>query len=104
MMQQMRKNSKEKVWIEAWDDHGGDTVTIDSATFEVFDSDDSSVQTSAPATLTDNGTTTPDICGLVDTSVAAFVANGAYKVEYVVTIGDEEFRPVVPIKLTEERL
>ena len=103
-MQFMRKNSKENVWIEGWDDHEGGNATFDSATFEVFDSDDSSVQASAAATISDNGTPTPDIRGLVDTTTASFVASGAYKVEFVVEVGVETLRPVVPIKLTEERL
>ena len=103
-MQFMRKNSIENVWIEGWDDHDGGNVSLTSATFQVFDSDDSSVQASTGATISSNGTTLPKVRGLVDTTEAAFVANGAYKVEFVVVVGDETLRPVVPIKIKEERL
>ena len=103
-MQFMRKGSIENVWIEGWDDHNGGNVSFDSATFEVFDSDDVSVQPVGAATISNNGTPTPDINGLVDTTTGSFVANGAYKVEFVVAMGSERLRPVVPIKLTEERL
>ena len=103
-MQHIRKNAKENVWIEGYDDHTAGTVTVASATFQVFDADDASVQASASATIADNTTTTPDVYGLVDTSVAAFVNGSAYKVEFVVTIGSEVYREVVPIKCVEDRL
>lgn len=104
MGQVLKKNEVDGVHIELWDDHTGDSVTVDSATFEVFDSDDTTVQASANATITDNSTATPDISGEVDTTVAGFVVDDEYLVQFVVTIGTVVKRPCVPIEIATELL
>jgi len=87
-METIIKNGKENIWITVNERDGG-TVTVTSATFQVFDSSDTSVQASASATIADNSTASPDIYGLVDTSVAGFVACNTYYVLFLVTIGTE---------------
>lgn len=104
MGQVIKKNEVDAVFIEGWDDHTGADITIASATFEVFDSDGVSVQTSANATITDNGTATPDVSGLVDTTAAAFTVDSEYNVQFVITIGSVIKRPVVPIEIATELL
>ncbi len=103
MAQVIKKNEVEKVWIETWDDHKGEDVTVSSATFQVFDSDGVSVQVSANATIVDNTTETPDMYGPVDTTVAAFVVGNRYAVRFVVTFSDGDVkRPVVDIDIVAE--
>jgi len=103
--QNIKKNAKEDVWITVRNRHTpGQTVTVASASFSVNDSDGTSVQGSASATITDNSTLTPDVSGLVDTSAAAFVAASWYEVIFVVTIGSEEFHEVVWVECVEDRL
>jgi len=103
--QNIRKNAKEDVYITVRNRHTpGQTVTVVSATFSVNDADGTEVQASASATITDNSTLTPDVSGLVDTSVAAFVATSWYEVIFVVTIGSEELHEVVWIQCVEDRL
>jgi hypothetical protein len=102
MAQVVKKNEEEKIWIETWDDHKGEDVTVSSAIFQVFDSVGVSVQASANATIVDNDTKTPDIYGLVDTTDDAFVVGDSYKVRFVVTIGDDVKRPVVDIDIVAE--
>lgn len=88
-IQKITKNEKENVWAYAWDAHTSGNVTLTSVTFEVFDADDVSVQGSDDATIVDNGTPTPDIYGLVDTTDAAFVVGSSYYVRFTITIGSE---------------
>jgi hypothetical protein len=102
-VQEISKTSKENVWIWGEDIHTGAVVTIDSATFEVFDADASSVQGSAAATLSDNGTATPDIYGLVDCTAAGFTAEEYYEVLFIMTIGTEEISHSVHIKCVEKK-
>ena len=103
--QQIRKNAKEDVYIQITNKHDTTaTVTVASATFEVFDADGTSVQTSASATISDNTTLSPDVSGLIDTTDADFTANSWYEVVFVVTIGTEELHEVVQIECVEERL
>ena len=67
------------------------TVTVDSATFEVFDSDDASIQASGSATIGDNISTTVDVYGLVNTTAAAgdtsWDDQGSYYVKFTIVIG-----------------
>jgi len=103
--QQIRKNGKEDVYITVTNRHDPTaTVTVASATFEVFDADGTSVQAVASATITDNSTVSPDISGLVDTSVVAFTANSWYEVVILVTIGTEILSEVVQVECVEEKL
>jgi len=103
--QQIRKNAKEDVYIQVTNQHDPTaSITVDSATFEVFDADGTSVQTSASATISDNSTISPDISGLVDTTDADFATNSWYEVVFVVTIGSEELHEVVHVEIVEESL
>lgn len=102
-VQCIAKTGKENVWIYAKDLHSGGNITIDSATFEVFDADGSSVQGSASATLADNGTATPDVYGLVDCTASGFTAGEYYEVQFLVTIGAEIFDHRVHIKCVEKK-
>lgn len=103
-MQRINKNEKKNVWLTGEDDHVGASITIASATFQVFNMDGVSVQDSGNATISDNSTVTPDVHGLVDTTDAGFTAGTAYEVEFVITVGSEVYRPRVPIKCVETRL
>lgn len=103
-VQEIAKTGKENVWIWGQDSHDETaTVTIDSATFEVFDSDGSSVQASASATISDNGTVTPDVYGLVDCTAAGFTSGNYYEVLFLVTIGSEVIPHSVHIKCVEKK-
>lgn len=104
MGQVLKKNEVDGIHIESWDDHTGASITIASATFEVFDLDGTTVQASASATITDNSSATPDISGEVDTTVAGFVVGSDYYVQFVVTIGTVVKRPGVPIEIATELL
>jgi len=84
------KNEIKPVWITVYERDGA-TVTVATADFEVFDTAGASKQASASATITDNGTATPDISGVVDTSVAAFTAGSTYKVQFTVVIGTNTY-------------
>jgi hypothetical protein len=103
-VQEIAKTEKENVWVYAEDLHTGGSITIASATFQVFDVDDSSVQTSGNATIADNGTVTPDVYGLVDCTASGFTAGEYYEVRFTITIGSEVLTPAVPIKCVEKRL
>ena len=104
-IQQIRKNAIEDVYITATNKHSpGTSVTVASATFQVYDADGTSVQAVASATITDNSTVSPDINGLVDTSVSGFTANEWYEVVFIVTIGSEEYHEVVSVECVEGRL
>lgn len=70
----------------------GSVVTISSYVFEVFDSDDSSVQAEAVAGIGDNGTAAVELYGSVDTSDAAFVKDSGYYVLYTYVIGSETLK------------
>jgi len=103
--QQIKKNGVEDVWITGTNRHSpGTSVTVASASFEVFDVDGTTVQASASATITDNSTVSPDINGLVDTTVVAFVVGSWYEVEFTVTIGSEVIPVVVQVECVEKRL
>jgi hypothetical protein len=87
--QYISKSGKEDVWIYGEDKHAGGNVTLTSATFQVFDKDKVSVQAQAAATLSDNGTATPDVYGLVDCTAAGFTDGEYYDVLFLITIGSE---------------
>lgn len=82
------KGEIKNIYCGAWDKHTGANVTISSPTFEVFDAGHNSVQASDIATIVDNGTPTPDVYGLVDTTQDSFTSGGYY-VRYTVVIGSE---------------
>jgi len=92
------KGEIKHVWIEV-SERDDAAVTIDSATFQVFDEDGVSVQASDTAS-TDGA----KIYGLVDTSVAGFVAGESYEVKFTFIIGSETYIDKVAIKLEETRL
>ena len=97
------KNEKKDVWIEVQERDGG-TVTVASATFEVFDADGDSVQASASASIANNSSTAVKIYGLVDTTASGFASGSAYEVKFTYVIGNETYIDVVPIKLVETKL
>jgi hypothetical protein len=101
--QYISKSGKEDVWIYGEDQHTGSTVTITSATFQVFDKDGVSVQASASATLSDNGTATPDIYGLVDCTASGSTDGDYYDVLFLITIGSEIYDFTAHIKCGEEQ-
>jgi hypothetical protein len=103
-IQKIAKTEKENVWVWGEDYHTGAAITIDSATFQVFDEDDSSVQASDDATIVDNSTVTPDVYGLVDCTAAGFTAEEYYEVRFTITIDSEVLTPAVPIKCIEKRM
>lgn len=86
-MESIIKNAIEDFYCYV-DERDGGTVDVSSATYEVFDSDDVSVQASASASIEDNGTATPDIYGSVDTTASDFVACNTYYVLFSVTMSD----------------
>ena len=92
------KGEKKNVWIEVAERDAA-AFTIASATFEVFDDAGVSVQTSTGASISG-----AKIYGLVDTSVAAFVAGESYEVKFTFIIGSETYIDKVAIKLEETRL
>jgi hypothetical protein len=100
--QYIDKSGMENVYAYGWDDHTGGNVTLTSATFEVFDMDGASVQGVAAATISDNGTATPDIYGLVDCRTANFTDTEYYDVKYLITVGNEIYGYTVHIKCGEE--
>lgn len=100
--QYISKSGKENVWVYAEDLHTGGTVTLTSATFQVFDEDGTSVQASAAATLSDNGTATPDVYGLVDCTASGFSDGSYYDVLFLITITTEIYDYTVHIKCGEQ--
>lgn len=90
--------------ITITNDWTGAVVTIASATFEVFDSTESSVQESGVATVGDNSTVSPDIYGLVNTSVEAFVIGDSYKIKITYIISTETLIDTVDIKIVETKI
>lgn len=99
----MRRFDKDEIkpsWMQVTERDGG-TVTIATANFEVFDSSGTSVQASGTATPHDNGTTLVKLSGLVDTTVAAFVAGSSYEVKFTYTIGSETYIDIDHIKVVE---
>lgn len=92
------KGEKKNIWIEV-SERDGATVTIDSATFEVFDDAGASVQASDIADI--DGA---KIYGLVDTTTDKFTAGESYEVKFTFIIGSETYIDKVAIKLEETRL
>jgi len=92
------KNEKVNIWVQV-EERDDASFTISSATFEVLDSDDSSVQSSADATVSSD-----KIYGLVDTSAEDFVTGSSYRVKFTYIIGSETYIDYVHIKLEETRL
>lgn len=88
----INKNETKKAYISAKDDHKGESVTITSATYEVFDLDGTSIKASASATIVDNSTTTPDVYGEINATGAAFVAGTEYEIIFTVIINGETYQ------------
>ena len=97
------KGEIKNVWIQI-DERDLGTVTTSAQTFDVVDGDDVEIQASGNASVQNNGTSLVQVYGLVNTSVAAFVAGTAYKVRFTVTIGAETYKARVPISVGEQRL
>ncbi len=96
-------NEIKNVWIEIRERDAG-TVTVASQTFAVLNSSDATVQASANASISNNGTAAVQIFGLVDASTATLAAGSSYKVKFTYTIGQETYIDTVPIKVVETRL
>ena len=92
------KSEKKNVWIQV-EERDDNSFTIASATFQVFDVDGVSVQSSATATISSD-----KIYGLVDTSTSGFVAGGYYEVKFTFVIGSETYIDGVHIKLEETKI
>lgn len=97
-------------WILVEERDGGN-LTCTVASFEVFDSDDVSVQASANATIAGSGTDEVLISGEVDTTaqtgtplVDVFEEGSAYYVKFTYEIGTETYIDIVHILITETRL
>lgn len=97
------KTEAEDAWIYGQDEHTGGAVTIDSATFEVFDVAGVSVQASDTATIVDNGTATPDVKGLVDCRESGFTSGEYYEALFTVNIGNEVLTFTRHIKCVEKK-
>jgi len=92
------KNEKKNVWIQV-EERDDESFTIASATFQVFDSDGTSVQASASATVS-----TDKIYGLVDTTASGFTAGESYEVVFTYIIDSETYIDKVHIKLEEKKI
>ena len=86
-------------WIEVTERDGG-TATVSTYTFEVFDKDDTSVQASATASISGNGTAEVKIYGLVDTTDDGFVVGSSYYVLFTYIIGSETLKKTDWFKIT----
>lgn len=95
------KNEKSDVWNLVEERDGG-TVTFTTYTFEVFDMDDVSVQASATASLSGDGTATAYIYGLVDTTDSGFVEGSQYQVKFLYNIGSEDIIDIILIQIIED--
>ena len=97
------KSEKKNIWILV-KERDGNSVTATAFVFDVVDSDDSVVQAEVSASVSGNASTSLKVYGLVDTTAAGFVDGSSYKVRFTVTIGDEDYKANIPIKIQEEQL
>ena len=98
-MIELEKTEIKDVWIEVTERDGG-TVTVSTYTFEVFDKDATSVQASATASISGNGTVEVKIYGLVDTTDDGFVVKSSYYVRFTYIIGSETYIEDVWLTIT----
>ena len=92
------KNEIKWVWIQVEERDAG-VVTVASATFEVFAASGASVQASADAAITNNGTIAVTLSGLVDTSTANFISGATYEVKFTYQIDSETYIDAVSLRL-----
>ncbi len=86
------------------EERDGSSITISSATFEVFDTSGNSVQASSNASITNNSSAAVTLSGTVDTSTSDFTDGESYEVKFTYTIGSYTYIDTVYIKLKETRI
>ena len=89
-MENCVKNEKKYCRIQVTAEDGS-VVTVSTYSFQVFDKDGNSVQGSATASISGNGTAAVEIYGLVDTTAAGFTAGSWYYVRFAYVIGAETY-------------
>lgn len=94
------KNENKDVRIKVTEVDGG-TVTISNAEYTVYDTDGTTVQATASATIANSGTTEATITGAVDTSTSDFALGSAYQVNFKYVIGSETYIKAVTIRIVE---
>jgi len=100
------KNEIKNVWVQIEErDQGTVTITTGADTiFDVVDEDNTVVQASAQASVSNNGTALVKLYGLVDTTAAEFVDGSTYKVRFTAKIGAETYKAYRPMRVGEQRL
>lgn len=82
----------------------GATVTVASATYVPLNSSGATLQASANATMTNNGTALVTIAGSVDTTTATFTDDLAFEVKFTYVIGAQTLIEHVHCLMTETKL